>query len=111
MATPATPTPTTGTTSPDWTVQVADTIESVVGSVRDKTAVPLETAARGLVYGIVLGTMGITALVLFTILLVRVLSYVLEIWAAYALLGAIFTLLGMFLWRKRRAPAGTENQS
>ena len=105
-AAPATP---PATTSADWTVQVADTIESVVGSVRDKTAVPLETVARALVYGIVLGTMGVTALVLVTILLVRVLDYAMPIWAAYLLLGAIFTLVGMFLWRKRRAPAGTDN--
>ena len=110
MATPATPTPTAGTTSPDWTVQVADTIESVVGSVRDKTAVPLETIARALVYGIVLGTMGITALVLVTVILIRVLSYALEVWAAYAIIGAIFTGLGLFLWRKRRAPSGPDRK-
>jgi hypothetical protein len=102
MATPATPTPTTGTTSPDWTVQVADTIESVVGSVRDKTAVPLETVARALVYGIVLGTMGVTALILLTIAAIRGLSYVLEVWAAYAIIGAIFTGLGMLAWYFRR---------
>lgn len=110
MATPASPTPTTGTTSPDWTVQVADTVESVVGSVRDKTAVPLETIARALVYGIVLGTMGVTALVLTTIIAIRLLSLVLEVWAAYAILGGLFTLLGLFLWRKRRAPSGPERK-
>ena len=110
MATPATPTPTTGTTSPDWTVQVADTIESVVGSVRDKTAVPLETVARALVYGIVLGTMGVTALILVTILSIRALSYVLEVWAAYAIIGGLFTLGGMLLWRKRRPPSGPDRK-
>jgi hypothetical protein len=122
MATPATdraastPTPVPpGSTSPDWTVQVADTIESVVGSVRDKTAVPLETVARGLVYGIVLGTMGVTALVLVTILLIRVLTIQvadrsLPVWGAYLLLGAIFTLAGMFLWRKRRPPSGKDGK-
>ena len=110
MATPATPTPTTGTTSPDWTVQVADTIESVVGSVRDKTAVPLETVARALVYGIVLGTMGVTALILVTAILIRVLSYVLEVWAAYAIIGGLFTLGGMLLWRKRRPPSGPDRK-
>ena len=110
MATPASPTPTTGTTSPDWTVQVADSIESVVGSVRDKTAVPLETIARTLVYGIVLGTMGMTALVLTTIIAIRLLSLVLEVWAAYAIIGGLFTLLGLFLWRKRRAPSGPDRK-
>src|SRR5690349_12478468 len=81
---------TAGTTSADWTVQVADTIESV---------------ARALVYGILIAVLGTTALVLGVVILVRVLSYVLEVWAVYTILGAIFTLTGMFLWRKRR-PAG-----
>jgi hypothetical protein len=102
MTSPASP---PATTSADWTVQVADTIESVVGSVRDKTAVPLETVARALVYGIVIATLGVTALVLGTIMAVRLLSYVLEVWAAYAIIGGLFTLAGMFLWRKRR-PSG-----
>jgi hypothetical protein len=92
------------TTSADWTVQVADTIESVVGSVRSKTAVPLETIARALVYGILVAVMGLAALVLTTIVLVRLLSYVLPVWGADLLLGAIFSLAGLFLWRKRRRP-------
>lgn len=107
MATPVAPRPTAPGPSPaassDWTVQVADTIESVVDSVRNKTAVPLETVARALVYGIIVGTMGVTALVLVTILSIRVLDYVLPVWAAYAVLGGFFTLMGLLLWRKRRA--------
>lgn len=115
MATPAAPRPSApssppATVSADWTVQVADTIESVVGSVRNKTAVPLETIARALVYGIILATMGVTALVLVTILAVRLLDYVLPVWAAYAIIGGLFTLLGLFLWRKRRPPAGASSK-
>ncbi len=108
MATPAAPRPdaplaaTDGSTSRDWTVQVADTIESVVGSIRDKTAVPLETVARALVYGILIAVMGTTALVLLTILAIRLLDYVLPIWAVDAIVGGLFTALGLFLWRKRR---------
>ena len=116
MASPATPRPdaplasTAGSTSADWTVQVADRIESVVGSVRDKTAVPLETVARALVYGILMAVMGTTALVLVTIILIRVLSIVLEVWAAYAIIGGLFTVLGLFLWRKRRPAGGAESK-
>ncbi|HUP85910.1 MAG TPA: hypothetical protein VM143_09610 [Acidimicrobiales bacterium] len=121
MASPATTPPASttpvppGSTSSDWTVQVADTIESVVGSVRDKTAIPLETVARALVYGIVLGTMVVTALILVTILLIRVMTIEvadrsLPVWGAYLILGAIFTLGGMFLWRKRRPPSGRDGK-
>lgn len=91
----------------DWTVQVADTIESVVGSIRDKTTVPAETVARALVYGILVGVMGATALVLLTVGTVRLLDNWLRIWAVYAILGGLFTLLGLFLWRKRRPPVAT----
>ncbi|MEA3076562.1 MAG: hypothetical protein QOF60_1470, partial [Actinomycetota bacterium] len=65
--------------SPDWTVQAADTIETVVVTIRDKTAVPLETITRAIVYGILIVVMASTALVLSTIALVRVLSYFLEV--------------------------------
>ena len=88
----------------DWTVQAADTIDSVVGTIRDKTAVPLETIARGLVYGLVLAVMGVTALVLLVIMTVRILVVYLpvgDVWLPYLLVGGIFTLAGMFLWSKR----------
>ena len=99
-----------GATSADWTVQIADTIESVVGSVRDKTAVPLETIARALVYGILIAVMGTTALILVTVILVRLLSYVFEVWAVYGILGILFSGLGLFLWRKRRPANGDSSK-
>lgn len=114
MASPGSPrassAPVPAPASPDWTVQVADTIESVIGSVRDKTTVPVETIARALVYGILIATAGITALVLLTVVLVRALSYVMPVWGADAALGGLFTLAGMFLWRKRRPAAPKHDQ-
>lgn len=106
---PATPPPSSRPSSPspstndkDWAVTVADTIDSVVGSVRDKTAVPAETVVRGLVYGILIAVVGTTAMVLLTTGLVRLLDLWLRIWAVYAIVGGLFTLAGLFLWRKRR---------
>src|SRR5260221_8737319 len=58
----------------DWTVSTADAVERVVGSIRDKTTVPLTTVARALVYGQIAAAMGLTALVVVTILVVRLLS-------------------------------------
>lgn len=88
---------------------MADTIESVVGSIRDKTAVPLETLARGLVYGILILVVGGAALVLTTIAMVRAGTYLLPVWAVYAILGALFTAGGLMLWRKRR-PAAADGE-
>ncbi len=39
----------------DWPAQTADTIERVVGSVRDKTAGPAISAGRAVVYGVFAG--------------------------------------------------------
>lgn len=90
--------------SGDWSAQAADTIESVVGSIRDKTTVPLTTVARGIVYGIVAGVMGGAALLLLAIALVRVFDVYIpgNVWTVYAVIGGLFTVGGLLLWRMRR---------
>jgi hypothetical protein len=94
-------------TSQDWTVQAADRIEAVVEVVRDKTTVPAQKVATAIVYGIVAAVMGLLALVLFVIALLRLHVYLpfdpegRRVWVTYMVLGAIFILVGVFLWRKR----------
>ena len=90
--------------SGDWSAQAADTIESVVENIRDKTTVPLTKVARGLVYGIVAGTMGAAALLLLGIALIRVLDVYIpgNIWTIYAGVGGVFTAGGLLLWTRRR---------
>lgn len=88
----------------DWTVQVADTITSVVGSIRDKTTVPAETVARAVVYGVLIAAAATAALVLLVVALVRVIDIWLWTWLTYVVLGGLFSALGLLLWRKRRAP-------
>src|SRR5688500_15995673 len=89
-----------GSGGDDWTAQVADTIESVVTSVRDRTTAPLVTVARAIVYGMVAGVFGVAIVILFTIIAVRVLDIVLPIWLTYLVLGGIFLLVGTVLWMK-----------
>jgi hypothetical protein len=107
MVTPATPgarpNPTAPATEADWTVHIADTIDSVIDSVRNKTVV-LETIARGIVYGVLIAVVGTATLILATIALVRVLTAIpgVEVWMIYGVLGTIFTLAGLVCWRKRR---------
>jgi hypothetical protein len=104
-STGAAPPATAGTA--DWPAQLADTIESVIGGIADKTTVPITTAVRALVYGLVIGAMASVALVLAAVALDRllVIAYAeagVGVWAAHGTLGAIFLLAGLFLWRKRR---------
>lgn len=86
---------------PDWTVQVADAVERVVGSVRDKTTVPLTTVARALVFGLLAAIMGLAALVLVSVGLVRAVNTYLpgDVWSAHLLVGGIFTCAGALLLR------------
>jgi hypothetical protein len=94
---------------PDWTVQATDTIESVVTAIRDKTVVPITTIARGIVYGLIAGVLGLVALVLVAITLIRFLDVYLpfdplgrRVWVADTIVGGIFTLAGLFFLRKAK---------
>jgi hypothetical protein len=93
----------------DWPVQVADTIERLVGRVRDMTTGRAITAARVLVYGTFALLVGLAVAVLVTIAIVRLLDAYLpddvvgedHTWAAHLIVGALFTILGMVLWSRR----------
>jgi hypothetical protein len=94
-------------TGRDWPAETADTIERLVGTVRSKTAEPVERIARVVVYGLLAAVLGIAVLVLFTIALVRFVDVYLpgDVWSAHLLVGVLFTLVGLFLW-SRRASSG-----
>ena len=86
-------------------MQAADTVERLVGGLRDKTAVPLTTIARALVYGLLAAVMAIATAVLVVIGVLRAVDVYRpgEVWSAHLLVGGIFTLLGGFLLRKASA--------
>ena len=100
----------------DWPAHAADTIERVVGSVRDKTTGPAITIARGIVYGTFALVVGTVVAVLVAIAAVRALDNYLpdsvvgeeHTWAAHLLVGLVFTILGMLLWSRRAAPPPTD---
>lgn len=104
---PATSSP-AGDTGRDWTVEVTDKVESVVGAIRDKTTVPITKVARAVVFGLVVATGAVVGVVLVVVALLRLLDVYLpfdpygrRVWVAYAALGAIFVLVGAFCWSKR----------
>lgn len=92
----------------DWPTQAADTIERVVGTVRDKTTGPILTVARAIVYGLFAAFTGLTLAVLFAVALVRLLDAYLpeavfgsdHVWAAHGLVGLVFVAVGLFCWSK-----------
>ena len=54
-------------TDPNWAADIADTIERVVGTVRDRTTKPLVTASRAVVFGLLAAILGVVAVILLII--------------------------------------------
>jgi hypothetical protein len=109
----AVPAPAAGPPEGDWAAQAADTIERVVGGVRDKTTGPALTVARGIVYGTFAAFVGLAVLVLATIAAVRALDNYLpdavvgeeHTWAAHLIIGLVFVIAGGVLWTRRHGEA------
>ena len=107
MAEPTRPTASPlGPSGDDWAGQAADAVVTVVDTVREKTTGPVLTVARAIVYGIIGLFAVLVALVLLTVALVRFTNVYLPggVWAAHLLIGSIFILGGLLVWRKRYAP-------
>ena len=93
----------------DWAAQAAETIERVVGTVRDKTTAPALTVARAIAYGTFAALVGVACLTVFLIGAVRGLDVALpdsvfgedHVWAAYLILGALLVIVGGVLWGRR----------
>lgn len=104
------PVPSTGSApASDWPAQAADTIEQVVGSIRDKTTGPAITAARWVVYGTFAALVGLAVAILLAISAVRVMDVYLpdsvfgerHTWVAHLIVGVVFSAAGMGLWSQR----------
>jgi hypothetical protein len=87
----------------DWTTEAVDTIEKVVGAVRERTVLPAHRVSRLVVFGALAAVCVLTAVVLLVLGAFRgvVLLAQGEVWAAWLVLGGIFVLAGLFLWAKR----------
>jgi hypothetical protein len=100
---------TTEVDTSDWPAQAAETIERVVGQVRDMTTGRAITAARALVYGTFALLLGTAVVVLLAISAVRLLDVYLpdavfgedHTWVAHGLVGGVLTIAGMVLWSRR----------
>jgi hypothetical protein len=89
----------------DWTTDAVDTLENIVGTVRDRTVVPVQRATRSVVYGVLVAFFVATALVMLGIALFRVLVVLVgDVWLAYLILGGIFVIAGAFVWSLRNSP-------
>lgn len=96
-------------TDPNWAADLADTIERVVGKVRDKTTKPLVLATRRAVYGMLAGVLGMVAAILSVVMLTRALQALLDlgvsqarsVYLSYLLVGGLISVVGLLVLRKR----------
>jgi hypothetical protein len=97
-------------TDQNWAADLANTIERVVGSVREKTTQPLVKVTRALVYGLLALIIGVTAVVLVIVMATRGLQEFLDwvnvrrnaaVYISYLAVGGIFSLLGLLVLGKR----------
>lgn len=101
----------------DWPVQATDSIVKFVDGVRDKTTGPAITATRVLVYGTAIFLLVGPLLVLALVGTMRAVEHALNrgvweipglahpMWIVYLFFGGVFTLAGVWCWRKAGKPA------
>jgi hypothetical protein len=92
----------------DWAAQIVDQLESVVNKVKSKTSDPVLSIVRILFMVFAVAGLGIMTMLLLTIGLVRMANNYLpgDVWAADLLIGGIFLIAGMFVWRLRHPKKG-----
>lgn len=106
----------------DWPAQVTDTIVGFVDSAKEKTTGPATSLARGVVGGTLAAIVGLAALALFLVLLVRGLDILAQVvldllgiekagrsvWIAHGLTGLVMVVAGVWAWRKGTRPAAAD---
>ena len=87
----------------DWASSLVDRFIDIVEQVRNITTRPVITLARALVFGVVMVSCLLAALVLTGIGLFRLLAVALpgDSWSAHLVLGTICCALGTVLWSRR----------
>jgi hypothetical protein len=106
-----------------WTVTVTDKIVSTVDGVAAKTTKPVTLVARGLVYGLLLGTAGLIALVMLVAFVLRGLVVIADlipgvngrdgrpVWVVDLFLGSLLLVGSAWLMRKGRTPKHDDDAS
>jgi hypothetical protein len=96
-------------TDPSWPSELADTVERVVGQVRDRATKPAVHVTRGIVFGLLAGMLGVVAVTLLIVGATRALQVLLAlglpqgraVYLSYLIVGGILCVVGALFLRKR----------
>ena len=100
-------------TDPNWATETTDLVVSYIDLVRSKTTQNLVYAARGVVFGLIAVIVGVFALTIALVMLMRGLQSLLElattweraVYLSYFIVGAVFSIAGVVLFKKRNTAA------
>ena len=98
-------------TDPNWASETTDTLVTYIDLVRSKTTQNVVYAARAVVFGLIAVIVGTFALVILFVMLMRGLQALLElattweraVYLSYLIVGTVFTIAGIVLFKKRNA--------
>jgi hypothetical protein len=99
-------------TDPNWAPELADTVERLVDTVRDRTTKPAVRAARAIVFGLLAAMLAVVAITLLLLAATRGLQALLDlgldwsmaVYLSYFIVGGILCLVGLLLLARRPPP-------
>jgi hypothetical protein len=100
---------------PNWAADTADTIDRLVGSVREKAITPVVHATRAVVFGLLAIFLGLTIVTLLLLTVTRAFQELLDVFVtppqavylSYLIVGGILCLGGAILMRMRAPKSST----
>ncbi len=93
----------------DFPTRIADFLEEAAGKTRSLTVDRLANAAKWTGVGIVASLLGLVLCIFLVVGLVRLLAGLVGMQWAYTIIGGLFVIAGMFLWRMRIPRNATED--
>lgn len=98
-------------TDPNWATETTDKLVSLIDNVRAQTTQKVVYAARGAVFGVIAVMLGTLIAIVALVALLRGVTALLElavgwdraVYLSYLIVGAIFSLVGLLLFRKRNS--------
>ena len=102
-------------TDPNWAPDLANTVERLVGTVRETATDRAVTAVRALVFGMIIGIAGLVALAVSVIIATKLLQRLVTtfgwidrnsaVWVSYLVMAGVLLIAGYVCMRMRHSNA------